>query len=68
MKFLNNEIQLLELKNQIQTKVRTDIEKQQKEYFLNQQLKTIQEELGGDPNQQQIANLKKRAAEKNGQL
>jgi len=64
MKFLNNEIQLLELKNQIQTKVRTDIEKQQKEYFLNQQLKTIQEELGGDPNQQQIANLKKRAAEK----
>lgn len=64
MKYLNNEIQLLELKNQIQNKVRTDIEKQQKEYFLNQQLKTIQEELGGDPNQQQLANLKKRAAEK----
>src|SRR5690606_12643135 len=42
------ELQLLELKNQIQNKVRGDLDKQQREYFLNQQLKTIQEELGGN--------------------
>ncbi|MDX2002519.1 MAG: endopeptidase La [Chitinophagales bacterium] len=48
--FLHNELQLLELKNKIQSKVKTDIEKQQKDYFLHQQLKTIQEELGADEN------------------
>src|SRR5690606_14135336 len=44
---LTAELQLLELKNQIQNKVRVDLDKQQRDYFLNQQLKTIQEELGG---------------------
>jgi len=46
MELLTLELQMLELKNQIQTKVRTDLDKQQRDYFLNQQLKTIQEELG----------------------
>ena len=46
MDLLTQELQMLELKNQIQSKVRTDLDKQQRDYFLNQQLKTIQEELG----------------------
>ncbi|MHA4896545.1 endopeptidase La [Pedobacter sp. PWIIR3] len=48
MELLTLELQMLELKNQIQSKVRTDLDKQQRDYFLNQQLKTIQEELGGN--------------------
>ena len=52
--FLNKELQMLLLKNQIQSKVKEDIDKQQREYFLHQQLKTIQEELGGDTFDQQI--------------
>jgi ATP-dependent Lon protease len=48
--FLTNEIQVLDLKNQIQSKVKVDLDKQQRDYLLNQQLKTIQEELGGNPN------------------
>lgn len=61
---LSNELQMLELKNQIQTKVRTDIEKQQRDYFLSQQLKTIQEELGGDSINQEIDKLRKKAKKK----
>ncbi len=64
LKHLNTEIQMLELKNQIQSKVRTDIEKQQRDYFLHQQMKTIQEELGGDSFDQEIKNLKERASKK----
>jgi ATP-dependent Lon protease len=63
--FLDEEIQMLELKNKIQSKVKTDIEKQQRDYFLNQQLKQIQEELGGDGFDQEIRELEARAAEKN---
>ena len=48
MELLMIELQMLELRNQIQSKVRTDLDKQQRDYFLNQQLKTIQEELGGN--------------------
>lgn len=48
MELLMVELQMLELRNQIQSKVRTDLDKQQRDYFLNQQLKTIQEELGGN--------------------
>jgi len=55
------ELQLLELKNQIQNKVRGDLDKQQREYFLNQQLKTIQEELGGNNPDLEIEELQKRA-------
>lgn len=58
---MDSELQLLELKDQIETKVRGDIEKQQRDYFLNQQLKTIQEELGQNPHEEEIQNLIKRA-------
>lgn len=61
---LNNELQLLEVKDQIESKVRTDLEKQQRDYFLNQQLKTIQEELGQDPQEQDVEELMKRAEKK----
>ncbi len=61
---LMQELQMLELRNQIQSKVRTDLDKQQREYFLNQQLKTIQEELGGQTPDMELENLKQRAQEK----
>ncbi len=59
--YLTKEIQILELKNQIQSKVKVDLDKQQRDYLLNQQLKTIQDELGGNPNEQQINTLKEKA-------
>jgi ATP-dependent Lon protease len=62
--FLNQELQHLNLKNEIQTKVKTDIEKQQRDYFLNQQMKMIQEELGGDSYQEEIRKMQKMAKEK----
>lgn len=58
---LTKELQMLELKNQIQSKVKVDIDKQQREYFLQQQMKTIQEELGGNSFEQQVEELKKKA-------
>ncbi|MFO8054601.1 MAG: endopeptidase La [Bacteroidales bacterium] len=61
---LSNELQMQELKNKIQDKVKTDLDKQQRDYFLNQQLKTIQEELGGNPNEQAINELRKKAGKK----
>ncbi len=61
---LNKELQVVELKNQIHSKVKVDIDKQQRDYILGQQLKTIQEELGGSPHQQQINDLKVRAEKK----
>ncbi len=62
---LESEIQVLELKNRIQNKVRSDIEKQQKDYFLQQQLKTIQEELGSsDSIEKEMLNLRERASKK----
>lgn len=64
LEYLHDEVQMLELQHQIQDKVRTDIEKQQRDYYLSQQLKTIQEELGGDTGEQEIGSLKERAAEK----
>lgn len=64
LKKLSEELQLLELKNQIQSKVKTDIDKQQRDYFLSQQLKTIQEELGGSPGEQDIRSLREKAAKK----
>jgi len=62
--FLTKELQMLDLKNQIQSKVKTDLDKQQRDYFLNQQLKTIQEELGGSPNETEIRELKEKATRK----
>lgn len=64
MSHLDAQLQLLELKTKIEHKVRVDIEKQQKDYFLNQQLKTIQEELGQNPQQEQINELSARAKKK----
>ena len=61
---LTNEMQMIELKHQIQNKVKIDMDKQQREYLLNQQLKTIQEELGGTPNEIDIKVLKEKAAKK----
>ncbi len=61
---LTKELQLLELKNDIQSKVRHDLDRQQREYFLNQQIKQIQEELGGDPQQEEIEEFKKLASKK----
>jgi ATP-dependent Lon protease len=61
LEFLQEEVQMLELQHQIQDKVKTDIEKQQRDYFLSQQLKTIQEELGGDGNEQELNSLAERA-------
>jgi len=62
--FLTKDLQLLEIKNDIQSKVRTDIDKQQRDYFLSQQIKTMQEELGGNPMEQEIEDLRKRASSK----
>jgi len=61
---LTKELQIIELKNQIQNKVKIDLDKQQRDYLLNQQLKTIQEELGDNPHTQDIADLKARGARK----
>jgi len=60
LRYMNVEFQKLELKNDIQSKVQSDLNQQQREYFLNQQLKTIQEELGGG-NAEEIEDMKKRA-------
>jgi len=64
LEHLTLDLQMLELKNQIQSKVRVDLDKQQRDYFLNQQLKTIQEELGGNSPDLEIDSLRKRAAKK----
>ena len=58
------EQQLVELKNEIQNKVKRDIDQQQREYFLQQQIRTIQDELGGDPADKDVDELRKRAAKK----
>jgi len=61
LNLLQAELQLVELKNEITNKTRTDIDRQQREYFLQQQMKSIREELGGDPNEREIKDLQKRA-------
>lgn len=61
---LNRESQVLELKMNIQMKTREDLNQQQKEYFLQQQIKTIQEELGGNTQQIEIDEFRKKAKEK----
>ena len=64
LKHLDKELQLLKLKNDIQSRVRVDMDQQQKEYFLHQQMKEIQNELGENPVQQEINELKAKAATK----
>lgn len=64
LRFLNVELQQLKLRNDIQSKVRTDLDKQQREYFLHQQMKTIQEELGDNSSEQEFEEMQKRAKKK----
>lgn len=64
LKNLTKELNFLEIKNDIQSRVRNDIDKQQREYFLHQQMKTIQDELGGNPQDEEVEELKKKAKKK----
>ncbi len=64
LEHLTREVQLLELKNDIQSKVKLDIDQQQREYMLHQQMKTIQDELGSSPIEQEIRELKEKAEKK----
>ncbi len=64
LEYLTREVQMLELKNDIQTKVKHDLDQQQREYLLQQQMKTIQDELGGNPIEQEINELVLKARKK----
>lgn len=64
LEILNRQIDLLKIKDDIQQKVRTEIDQQQKEYYLNSQLKTIQEELGINSNTQEFTELRQQAIDK----
>lgn len=61
---LTRELQMQDLKQQIQSKVKIDLDKQQREYFLNQQIRTIQEELGETPNEADVRQLREKASTK----
>lgn len=64
LKYMNVELQKLELKNDIQSKVRSDLDQQQREYFLHQQMKTIQEELGGVSYDEELEEMRARSKKK----
>ena len=64
LKYMNVELQKLELKNVIQSKVRSDMDQQQREYYLHQQMKTIQEELGGVSYDEEISEMRLRSNDK----
>ncbi|MBN4085411.1 endopeptidase La, partial [Flavobacteriaceae bacterium AH-315-B10] len=64
LKYMNVEFQKLELKNDIQSKVQSDLNQQQREYFLHQQMKTIQEELGGVSYEEEVEEMKAKAKKK----
>ncbi|MEE2953572.1 MAG: endopeptidase La [Bacteroidota bacterium] len=64
LELLTKELQMLEMKNEIQSKVKTDLDKQQREYFLHQQMKAIQEELGGGGSEKEVEELLKQASKK----
>jgi ATP-dependent Lon protease len=66
MEFLNKELQVLNLSEEIRSKVKTDIDDQQRDFYLRQQMKAIQEALGEDSEQQDIEKLRKRLDEKKG--
>ncbi|HEX8331163.1 MAG TPA: endopeptidase La [Segetibacter sp.] len=61
MQILQKELQFAELKNKVTNKTRTELDKQQREYFLQQQLKSIKDELGGDINDREVADMRKKA-------
>ncbi len=64
LQYMLKEIQMLEIKHEIQKKVHTDIDQQQRDYFLRQQIKVLQDELGFDGPDKEIEKLRKRGAEK----
>lgn len=64
LRYMNLELQRLEIKNDIQSKVRHDLDQQQREYFLHQQMKTIQEELGGVSYDQEIEEMRQKSLKK----
>lgn len=64
IQLLQRELQFAELKNKVTNKTRTELDKQQREYFLQQQLKSIKDELGGDHNEKEVAEMKKKAETK----
>ncbi|MDC1063305.1 endopeptidase La [Flavobacteriales bacterium] len=64
LELLSKELQMLEMKNEIQSKVRTDLDQQQREYFLHQQMKAIQEELGGSGSGKEIEEMQSLALKK----
>ncbi len=64
MKLLQRELQFAELKNKVTNKTKTEIDKQQREYFLQQQMKSIKEELGGDTNEREVKEMLKKAETK----
>ena len=64
MQLLQKELQFVELKNKVTSKTRTELDKQQREYFLQQQMKSIKDELGGDSNSQEIKEMHKKAETK----
>ncbi|RZJ70126.1 endopeptidase La [Flavobacterium sp.] len=64
LRYMNVELQKLELKNDIQSKTRFDLDQQQREYFLQQQMRTIQEELGGVSHEQEIDDMREKAKAK----
>ncbi len=65
MEFLNKELQVLNLSEEIRTKVKSDIDEQQRDFYLRQQMKAIQEALGEDGQHQEVEQLRQRAKEKN---
>ena len=64
LELLVQEIQVLELKNELQSKVKSDLDQQQREFLLHQQMKTIQNELGGNPLEKEIEEYRKKGGEK----
>ncbi|MDB4649016.1 endopeptidase La [Crocinitomicaceae bacterium] len=64
LEHLSMESQMLEMRNEIHNKVRKDLDKQQREYFLHQQMRTIQDELGDNPQEQDVREFKERAKSK----
>ncbi len=64
MKLLQRELQFAELKNKVTNKTKTELDKQQREYFLQQQMKSIKDELGGDSNEREVKEMQKKAETK----
>ena len=64
LELLTKELQMLKMKNKIQSKVQTYLDQQQKEYYLNQQMKAIQEELGGTGSHKEVEEMRKQASKK----